>query len=478
MKTAIHWFRRDLRLHDNTALNAAAKAADGCVATVYILSEWQGQHHWVGPNRQEFLCECLRLLAADLEKAGGKLIVRCGKAEEELEKLLVETGAELIYCNRDPDPFGRGQEDAVRAMAEKRGAQFHPEKDVAMFERDEVLSGTGNTYRVYSPYFRAWSKQEMPPEGPSLRKLSAPPKIKSLPLPDLSHWKLTSEGARIIEAGEAAARKRLHTFLTPKGGIKDYATRRNVLGDDTSSRLSQDLRWGLLSIREVFHKSRELAAELPEDRRDHANKFVSEVAWRDFYMQILFHFPNVLDEDFNPATRGLPWVWERDEPEQFTRWCEGQTGFPIVDAAMRQLSGLGFMHNRLRIITAMFLTKDLRFHWREGEALFMRKLVDGEISNNNGNWQWSAGTGADAAPYFRIQNPWTQSERFDKDGEFIKEWCHELRDVPAERLHAAPAPGMRLAKNYPPPMVDHAEARDHTLEMFKKHRAQTPPVRE
>ena len=478
MKTAIHWFRRDLRLHDNTALNSAAAEADGRVVTVYILSEWKGQHHWVGPNRQEFLCESLRLLAADLEKIGGQLIVRCGKAEEELEKLLAETKAEAIYCNRDPDPFGRGQEDAVAKMAERRGAKFYAEKDVAMFERDDLLSGTGKSYRVYSPYFRAWAKLEMPPVGPKLGKLFAPPKIKSLPLPDLSHWKLKSEGTRIIAAGEDAARKRLESFLSPTGGVKEYATRRNILGDDTSSRLSQDLRWGLLSIREVFHRARALAEELPKNRREHADKFVSEVAWRDFYMQILFFFPNVLDEDFNPATRGLPWVWERDEPEAFARWCEGRTGFPLVDAAMRQLSGLGFMHNRLRIITAMFLTKDLRFHWREGEALFMRKLVDGEISNNNGNWQWSAGTGADAAPYFRIQNPWTQSERFDVDGKFIKEWCPELRDVPAERLHVAPAPGMRLAKNYPPPMVDHAQERDRTLAMFKKHRVESKPVQE
>ena len=478
MKTAIHWFRRDLRLHDNTALLAAAKAAGGHVTTVYILSEWKGQHHWAGPNRQEFLCESLRALAADLEKAGGRLIVRCGKAEEVLETLLIETEAGAIYCNRDPDPFGRGQEDAVAKMAAKHRVEFHLEKDVAMFERDDLLSGTGKSYRVYSPYFRAWAKKEMPAVGPRVDKLTAPAKLQSLPLPDLSHWKLKSEGTRIIEAGEAAARKRLGAFLSARGGVKDYATRRNVLGDDTSSRLSQDLRWGLLSIREVFHKARALSAELPAERREHADKFVSEVAWRDFYMQILFFFPNVLDEDFNPATRGLPWVWERDQPDRFKRWCEGSTGFPLVDAAMRQLSGLGFMHNRLRIITSMFLTKDLRFHWRDGEALFMRKLVDGEISNNNGNWQWSAGTGADAAPYFRIQNPWTQSERFDKDGRFIKEWCPELRDVPAERLHAPPAPGMRLAKDYPPPMVDHTQERDRTLEMFKKHRGQARPAHE
>ena len=284
---------------------------------------------------------------------------------------------------------------------------------------------------------------------------------------------LKSEGTRIIEAGEDAARRRLRQFLANKEGIADYAVHRNVLGDDTSSRLSQDLRWGLLSAREICHAAREFADATAAESQGHAEKFLAEIAWRDFYMQILFHFPVVLDDDFNPATRGLPWRWERDDPEGFARWCEGRTGFPLVDAGMRQLSGLGFMHNRLRIITSMFLTKDLRFHWREGEAFFMRKLVDGEIANNNGNWQWSAGTGADAAPYFRIQNPWTQSERFDRDGRFIKEWVPELRAVPAERFHSPPAAGTSLAKGYPPPMVDHAAERDRTLEMFKRHRQST-----
>ena len=478
MKTAIHWFRRDLRLTDNTALNAAAAAADGQVVTVYILNRWEKPHHWAGPNRQEFLCASLRSLAKNLETVGGALIIRSGDAVAELEKLLLETKADAIYCNRDPDPFGRMVEGDVEAMAQRHGATFHAEKDVALHERDELLSGTGNSYRVYSPYLRAWSKKEKPPVGPRVRKLAPPANLASLPLPELSHWGLQSEGTRIIEAGEHAARLRLRAFLSKKGGVQDYATRRNVLGDNTSSRYSQDLRWGLLSVREIYHAARKVADESPEEGRGHAEKFLSEVAWRDFYMQILFYFPDVLKDDFNPGTRGLPWRWERDDPEAFARWCEGRTGFPIVDAGMRQLSGLGFMHNRLRIITSMFLTKDLRFHWREGEAFFMRKLVDGEISNNNGNWQWSAGTGADAAPYFRIQNPWTQSERFDKDGRFIKEWVPELRDVSAERLHSPPPAGMSLAKGYPPPMVDHAAERDRTLEMFKRHRLETKPARE
>ena len=397
----------------------------------------------------------------------------------ELEKLLLETKAEAIYCNRDPDPFGRMVEGGVEAMARRHSATFHAEKDVALYERDELL------FRLGEPVPRLFAvPARLVEEG---KIIGRPQGAPTHPLPQesaacrcrtLSHWGLKSEGTRIIEPGEHAARQRLHAFLSKRGGVQDYATRRNVPGDDTSSRFSQDLRWGLLSVREVYHAARVVADESSEEGRGHAEKFLAEVAWRDFYMQILFHFPDVLKDDFNPNTRGLPWRWERDDPEAFSRWCEGRTGFPIVDAGMRQLSGLGFMHNRLRIITSMFLTKDLRFHWREGEAFFMRKLVDGEISNNNGNWQWSAGTGADAAPYFRIQNPWTQSERFDVDGRFIKEWVPELRDVPADRLHAPPVPGMRLAKDYPPPMVDHASERDRTLEMFKRHRLETKAVRE
>jgi deoxyribodipyrimidine photo-lyase len=289
---------------------------------------------------------------------------------------------------------------------------------------------------------------------------------------------MASEGARLIEPGEHAARQRLEKFLRPDGASTRYAVGRTELTGPTTSRFSQDLRWGLLSIREIYHHCRELSAELDARRSEQVAKFVSELAWREFYLQILYHYPAVLDDDFSPATRGLPWHWARDHEETFTRWCEGRTGFPIVDAGMRQLSGSGYMHNRLRMITAMFLTKDLHIHWRDGEAHFLRKLVDGEIANNNGGWQWSAGTGADAAPYFRIQNPWTQSRRFDPQGNYIREWVPELRDVPPDKLHEPPAAGMRLAKDYPPPMVDHAVERDKTLDMFKKHQpAQQAPAR-
>ena len=466
----IHWFRRDLRLTDNTALNAAAKAGD-VIVPVFILSQWQGQHRWVGPNRQEFLCACLESLAKNLEAHGGRLIVRAGAAEKELAALVKETGAEAIFYNRDPDPFGRGVEARLEETAKRIGVKVFSSQDVAIHAADEVLTGSEQPYRVYSPYFKAWSRLPKPPVGPRLGNIHTPEGLKSLPLPTLAHWQLRSEGTRIIEAGERAARGRLSDFVSKAGGIKRYAAGRTELSGRTTSRLSQDLRWGLLSGREIYQHCRDLLEELDAGGQDSAHKFISEIAWRDFYFQILHHYPHVLDEDFSPATRGLPWREAKDHEQIFARWCEGTTGFPIVDAGMRQLSATGFMHNRLRMIVAMFLTKDLRIYWRDGEAFFMRKLVCGEIASNNGGWQWSAGTGADAAPYFRVQNPWTQSERFDPNGEYIKEWVPELRGEPPGRFHVPLAPGLRLAKDYPPPMLDHSTERDATLAMFKAHRA-------
>ena len=471
VKTAIHWFRRDLRLSDNTALNAAAQAAANVVA-VYILSDWKTRHHWTGPNRQEFLCACLGSLAKNLAASGGRLIIRHGAADAVLEQLAAETGAETIFFNRDPDPFGRAMEAKIETMAKRRGLAVHACQDIGLHERDELVSGTGTTYRAYAPYFKAWSKRAKPPVGPRLRRLQTPPDVRSDELPTLAHWNLASDGARLVAAGEKAARQRLRAFLGAGGGAASYAERRSTPAGQTTSRFSQDLRWGLLSIRELYHACRDGADQGDPGVRASLEKFLGELAWRDFNFQVLYHFPNVLDEAYNPVMRDLPWRRAADQPETFARWCEGRTGFPIVDAGLRQLAATGFMHNRLRMITSMFFTKDLRMDWRDGESFFMQKLVDGEIASNNGGWQWSAGTGADAAPYFRIQNPWTQSERFDPQGDFIHEWVPELRDVPFGRLHVPLAlSGLRLEKEYPPPMVDHSAERDRTLEMFRDHRA-------
>jgi deoxyribodipyrimidine photo-lyase len=480
MSIAIHWFRRDLRLTDNTALNAAL-AAHEQVIPVYIASEWTGTHHWCGAPRQEFLCGSLASLNKNLEAKSARLVVRSGRADKALEKLLRETGASAIYFNRDPDPFGREMERAVATMAAKIGVTVHAFKDAAIHERDEVLTGEGRPFRVFTPYARAWSKLPDPPVGKSVTRIAVPDAVKSEPLPTLDRWNLTST-AKIIQPGEAAARKRFARFLD--GPVFLYGQKRDLPEENATSRLSQDLRHGLLSIREVLRECRRANAEATKtaDRQGVAT-FINELIWREFYFQVLWHWPEALRHEFQEETRSLPWrahwrpederAWSHDPAarEHFDAWREGCTGFPIVDAGMRELAATGYMHNRVRMIAAMFLTKDLRIWWMHGESHFMRHLVDGEIASNNGGWQWSASTGTDAAPYFRIQNPWSQTKRFDRDGAYIKRWVPELRDVPASQLCEPPATGIPIAKGYPVPIVDHAVARDEVLEMFKAGKA-------
>jgi deoxyribodipyrimidine photo-lyase len=458
MKRAIHWFRRDLRITDNTALAACTKEAEE-VVPVYVVSDWQGRHRWTGPHRQEFLAQSLAALDRNVAALGGRLIIRRGDAVEELGRLAEETGAEAIFFNRDPDPFGRAVEErlAQRAAADRRTVRDF--SDACLHERSEVLTGAGEPFRVFTPYAKAWAKLPQTPPSSKLRALRTPSDVPSDPLPTLATWGLASDG-QIVEAGEKAARERLARFLA--GPITRYGALRDQPGLPATSRLSQDLRYGLLSIREVFAKCQAAAETQPAATRGSIQKFIAELIWREFYFQILWHYPDVLEHEFNPKFRGM--VWPGREAD-FARWCAGETGFPIVDAAMRELNQTGFMHNRARMITAMFLTKDLHLDWRLGESYFLQKLTDGEIASNNGGWQWSAGTGADAAPYFRIQNPWTQTQRYDADGTYIKKWLPELRDVPAEKFFAPPAVG-RLAPGYPAPMLDHAVAREKTLELF------------
>ena len=460
MRRAIHWFRRDLRLTDNTALSAASQQAES-VIPVYVLSHWKRSHRWTGANRQHFLCGCLASLDKNLRTIGGRLVMRQGDPVAELEKLLIETKAEAVFFNRDPDPHGRESERRLAAMAAARGIQLRDFKDACVHARDEVLTGAGDPFRVFTPYMKAWHKVPRPALSPRPKHLATPSEIASLPLPSLDTWNLSGAAGLIPEPGERASRQRLDRFLSD--GLAGYGDARNFPSGKSTSRLSQDLRFGLLSAREIFEAVEKRSSELPAAGRDSAGKFSGELVWREFYMQILWHFPEVLEHEFNPTFRGMRWPGKM---QHFDLWAAGMTGFPIVDAAMRELDESGFMHNRARMIAAMFLTKDLHLDWRLGEALFMQKLTDGEIASNNGGWQWSAGTGADAAPYFRIQNPWTQTRRYDPMGAYIKTWIPELRDVSPEKFFDSPANGRSLAKGYPRPIVDHAEARNITLDLF------------
>lgn len=467
-RLAIHWFRRDLRISDNTALHHAAKAAES-VLPAYILSGWKEEHPWTGPKRQAFLCGSLAALAGNLGTIGGRLVVRCGAADEELEKLVKESGADAIFYNRDPDPSGRATEAKVEAMARRLGVRCEGFHDVTLHPAVEVLTREGGPYRVFTPYSRAWLSLEKPVPLPKPRDLATTKGIRSLDLPDNSHWEIPEPEADLPESGEKAALGRLKKATA--GIIQHYQLKRDSPAEPGTSRLSQDLRFGLLSPRTVYARAVQAQAEARSARdKEGIDSFIKELAWREFYMAILWHFPNVLEEEFNPEWRGLWWA---EPDERFEAWKEGRTGFPLVDAGMRELLATGHMHNRLRMITAMFLTKDLHIDWRLGEQFFLQHLVDGEIASNNGGWQWSAGTGADAAPYFRIQNPWSQAKRHDPDGSYTRKWVPELVDVPAARLYEAPEEGHPLVKGYPLPCVDHREERDRTLAIFKKHKERT-----
>lgn len=466
--TVIHWFRRDLRLTDNPALLRAAADSE-TVVPVYLQSTWKGSHAWTGPGRQAFLCGCLDSLARNLEHIGGRLFVRRGGAVEQLEALIRGTRAEAVYFNRDPDPYGRSIEASVRELCRAYGIGCHDFQDSVLHGPGEVLTGAGEPYKVYTPYSKNWFSLTKAPPLPAVKSIRVPASLEPGRLPVPADWGLAFPGPLPLEPGEKAARARLKAAV--ERVLPHYAGRRDDPAADATSHLGADLRFGSISVREVFHQSAAaLRKAASEEERKSVFTFQKQLAWREFFMAILHHFPEVLETDFNPDWRGLAW----DDPgadDRLDRWKEGRTGFPIVDAGMRQLRETGYMHNRVRMITAMFLTKDLHLHWRLGESHFLQHLLDGEIANNNGGWQWSAGTGADAAPYFRIQNPWIQSARHDPKGLYIQRWVPELTNVDPKLFLAPPAAGTRISADYVAPLVDHFAERDKTLERFKRHRA-------
>lgn len=465
MAPCLLWVRRDLRIADNQALVAASR--DTPVVPVVFLSTWEKTHHWTGAKRQHFLCQCLASHAANLESLGGRLIVRHGDPVAGLRALALETRAGAIHCQADPDPHGKKQEQAVAQLCEELGIPFIRHHEVSVHAADAVETQTGQPYRVYTPFSKAWLALDKPRPVAKPRELHTPEGIFSEELPSLAHWGIEAPDAELVEAGERAARQRLKRALGQV--LASYAAARDIPSVAGTSRLSQDLRFGLLSARTIHAAAADAAEAAGDAARKGIDKFIKELAWREFYLAILHHWPEVLDHEFNPDWRGLPW----DEPgETFELWKQGRTGFPIVDAGMRELLATGYMHNRVRMITAMFLTKDLHLDWKLGESFFMQHLIDGEIASNNGGWQWSAGTGADAAPYFRIQNPWSQTKRYDPEGKYIRKWVPELAKVEARLLLDPPTDGKPIAKDYPLPCLDHHAERERTLAIFKRHKEQ------
>jgi deoxyribodipyrimidine photo-lyase len=450
----IVWYRRDLRVADHQPLLEATRAC-GRVCPVAVTSTWRRHHEWTGPNRQQFLCDSLAALGKSIRALGGRLLFRAGPPAAAIGRLIVDTGARALYYQRDPDPHAQAAERAVEAVCRRLGVVVHAFDGAALHPPETLRNLSGAPYRVFTPFWRKWAALTAPAPVAAVTVLRSPGGLASDPQPTLESWGLTASGAAIPRGGEGAARDQRN---------------RDFPGCDGTSRLSQDLRFGLLSMRTVFRDATEAMNAAGPRQREGLAGFVRQLAWRDFYHAILHHFPEVLATEFNPRWRGLPWA----EPDaKLAAWQQGRTGFPIVDAGLRELLATGHMHNRTRMITAMFLTKDLRYDWRLGEVWFMRHLTDGDTPSNNGGWQWSAGTGADAAPYFRIQNPWSQTARYDPQGSYIRRWVPELAATPAERFLQPPTDGCPIAPDYPLPIVDHPAERLRTLAFFQRHRTET-----
>jgi deoxyribodipyrimidine photo-lyase len=439
------WFRRDLRLADHPALTEAA--ALGPVVPVFVLDP-----HLLGRSerRDDWIAATIGILDADLRRRGARLIVRRGDPAAELVRVAREAGASTVGWNRDHTPYARERDAAVTAACRTAGLGVRVSDDATLSAPEDVLPARGGFYTVFTPFHRAWLLRDRVPPAPSPTRLTAPSGLDTLPLP-------SGSDAELPRAGEAAAQAALDGFVHRQLGA--YPAQRDRLDTEPTSRLSAYLRVGALTPRQIY-AAVTAAARTPELARAR-DAFVRQLAWRDFFVQILWHAPQTRWQPLRPPRSRVRW---RRDSEALAAWQAGRTGYPIVDAAMRQLAATGFMPNRARMVAASFLVKHLLIDWREGDRWFMRQLLDGDPALNGGNWQWVASIGADAMPAFRIFNPVIQGQRFDPSGNYVRRWVPELASVAGAAVHAPWESGG--APGYPPPIVEHAAARRRALAAF------------
>lgn len=468
MATAVWWIRRDLRLTDNRALDAAL-AYGRQVLPVFILDPELLGSPYVGTKRLAFLLDGLRKLDADLRTRGSRLIVRKGVPENELAVLAAEGSADAIFAEEDFSPYARRRDTRV--------AQHLPLRLVGgltVHQPGTVLKADGSPYTVFTPFGRRWKDvASLPTDAviPAPTRIPTPDAVQGQPVPTKPALPSTVP----FRPGEAEAQHRLSSFVDGEDPpVYRYADARDRMDLAGTSQLSPYLRFGMVSARQAVVSAFAAVDAAPDaSARKNAETWLNELIWREFYVNILFHFPYVRRRSFRTNLRDIP--WENDKAA-FSAWRKGQTGYPIVDAGMRQLVHSGWMHNRARMIVASFLVKDLLIDWRWGEQWFMQHLVDGDPAANNGGWQWTAGTGTDAAPYFRIFNPVLQSKRFDPEGLYIRRWVPELDKVPPKYIHQPwrmPSDVQRncgtiIGQDYPQPIVDHAVMRQLAIDLYRR----------
>ncbi len=471
------WFRRDLRLADNTALHAAAKRADDGMVGVYVLSPGDWKRHDDSPAKIEFWLRNLAELSKGLGRLNIPLVIaradRPGGVSTTVFEVAKRTSCSAVFFNREYEVDESRRDEATRRRCESQGLEAHGFDDRVALAPGEVRTGAGSFFTVFTPFKRAWLKTI---NGRGFEVL-APPK-KQRPI-DVSATQIPKRikgfagqiDAALWPAGERAAGRVLDRFV--KNTIGDYASARDRADLEGTSRLSPYLAARVLSPRQCLAAARDANGGCFAERKRGsrgAAMWISELIWREFYQHVLVGFPRVsMNRAFKPQSDRIRWA---SNDEHLAAWQEGRTGVPIVDAAMRCLAATGWMHNRLRMIVAMYLTKDLFLDWRLGERHFMRHLVDGDVGSNNGGWQWSASTGTDAAPYFRIFNPISQSTKCDPEGDFIRRWVPELKELDGDDIHDPSVLDsvVRSRIDYPDPIVDHKRARDRAIAAFKRLR--------
>ncbi|VTR76564.1 cryptochrome/photolyase family protein [Cellulomonas hominis] len=445
--TAIHWFRRDLRLGDNPALHAAAGTGD--VLALYVIDPrlWAS----AGAPRRAYLARSLAALDA---QTGGRLLVRHGDPRQVVPAVAREVAATAVHVAASYEPFGRRRDDAVEWDLEEAGVPLVRTGSPYAVAPGRVRNGSGGDYKVFTPFRRAWSEHGWRAPAPDAATTAATvtfvdggrgDRVPDAPVPD---------GMTLPEAGEPAALARWAEMLD--GPLTRYATERDRPDLDSTSRLSVPLKWGEIH-------PRTLLADLAGRGGDGAETFRSQIAWREFHADVLFHHPAARRESLTPVVPESVWVNGSTEQDLLDAWAAGRTGYPMVDAGMRQLLAEGWMHNRLRMLVASFLVKDLHVRWQRGADHFLAWLVDGDVPQNQLNWQWVAGTGRDASPYFRVFNPVTQGVKFDPAGRYVRRWVPELRDVPGRAVHEPWKLPRSAAPDYPDRIVDHATERAVSL---------------
>jgi len=472
MGCAIVWLRRDLRLADQPAISAAIERGYLPIP-VYIHAPAEEGAWRPGAASGAWLDRSLRALDHDLRELGSRLTVRKGASLVCLRALIAESAAEAVFWNRLYEPATRARDSAIKQALRSDGVLVESFNAAQLCEPWTVQTGQGTPYKVFTPFWRNASAhlEMLAPPTAAPATLPTPPLLASLPIDALklrsplgwdgefwAHW----------TPGEAGARARLDRFIDE--AVDRYHDDRNRPDLAGTSGLSAHLHFGEISPRQCVHALREI--EFSPSQRAHADHFVRELGWREFSTHLLYHFPHTAEADLNPKFGGFGWA--EPDPDLLSAWQQGRTGIPIVDAGMRELWQSGWMHNRVRMIVASLLTKNLRYHWRHGAAWFWDTLVDADLANNTQGWQWSAGTGADAAPYFRIFNPVTQGERFDPDGVYVRRWVPELSALPNAIIHSPwsdPTTLARLAPAYPRrPIVDLRDSREAALAAYSASR--------